>query len=335
MAEGRRVAKWDNFKFILILLVVVGHFFNFLRNDSEMFEVLRQYIYLFHMPAFIFISGMMGKRTIDEKRWDKVTPYLLFYLLLTFLNFIPKAIIEGETQLELFSNASLPWYMLAIFIMFALTFYLKKFNPIFVFTISMICCIFAGYTTEDTQVLAFLRVINYYPFFLMGYYIKPADILRVTENVAVKIASAVILIGVLVAFFVIDLEECSDFFLLLSGQNAYDKMGDLAPWGGLLRLSVTAAATLMTFALISITPRRKTFFTKFGSRTLAIYSLHYVIEYILVYGVKIQDIFQNIFKDFWEWPIIILGIALTFICGNKYFHKWIMTLFDSRRWLRK
>ncbi|MCI7551718.1 MAG: acyltransferase family protein [Actinomycetaceae bacterium] len=60
MAE--RVAKYDNAKFVLITLVVIGHFiesFIFGFAPGERFAAgAFTFIYSFHMPLFILISGM-------------------------------------------------------------------------------------------------------------------------------------------------------------------------------------------------------------------------------------------------------------------------------------
>ena len=72
-----RVAKWDNVKFLLILLVVVGHVADLYTKNSHVLAAIRFYIYIFHMPAFIFVSGLMSKKTIDNKNWRKIGSYVL------------------------------------------------------------------------------------------------------------------------------------------------------------------------------------------------------------------------------------------------------------------
>lgn len=52
------IALWDNLKFLLILLVVVGHFADFFTAESNSFRALFLFIYSFHMPMFFFISGL-------------------------------------------------------------------------------------------------------------------------------------------------------------------------------------------------------------------------------------------------------------------------------------
>ena len=68
MAEKKqRIAIWDNYKCILILGVVLGHMY---ARFDELDNVKRLilFIYSFHMPAFVFVSGLFAKKTIREKR---------------------------------------------------------------------------------------------------------------------------------------------------------------------------------------------------------------------------------------------------------------------------
>ena len=48
---------FDNYKVILIFLVVVGHFIQPAYGNNALINALKWMIVSFHMPAFIFISG--------------------------------------------------------------------------------------------------------------------------------------------------------------------------------------------------------------------------------------------------------------------------------------
>ena len=60
MEEEKRVKFWDNIKGILIVLVVFGHFLYEFRSNLTL-ELVTKVIYLFHMPAFVFLSGYFSK----------------------------------------------------------------------------------------------------------------------------------------------------------------------------------------------------------------------------------------------------------------------------------
>ena len=64
MGSDTRVRWVDSLKGILILLVVVGHFLLKV-EDHYVIETIYRLIYAFHMPLFVFVSGLLAKRTLD------------------------------------------------------------------------------------------------------------------------------------------------------------------------------------------------------------------------------------------------------------------------------
>ncbi|MFZ7944441.1 acyltransferase family protein, partial [Neobacillus sp. 19] len=58
---SKRSKYFDNAKFILIFLVVFGHLISPLKERDRILFTLYTVIFLFHMPAFIFISGYFAK----------------------------------------------------------------------------------------------------------------------------------------------------------------------------------------------------------------------------------------------------------------------------------
>ena len=57
-----RIYYWDNLKFILIAFVALGHFVEVQINDFSNFKGAFLFIYLFHMPLFVFITGFFLKK---------------------------------------------------------------------------------------------------------------------------------------------------------------------------------------------------------------------------------------------------------------------------------
>ena len=71
MNNAGRIYKYDNVKALLILLVVIGHMTTDYVSDSHAIRNMTLWIYSFHMPAFIFISGLVHKRYITKENSDK------------------------------------------------------------------------------------------------------------------------------------------------------------------------------------------------------------------------------------------------------------------------
>ena len=78
MAEAKKhYLYFDYLKFFLIFFVVFGHMIEKYIENPVM-RAIYFFIYSFHMPVFIFISGMFAK--YDKKR-------CLRYLLIYFIKF--------------------------------------------------------------------------------------------------------------------------------------------------------------------------------------------------------------------------------------------------------
>ena len=59
--KKQRDYLYDNYKAFLIFLVVIGHFIEPAYTNNEFLYTLKWFIFAFHMPAFIFISGYFFK----------------------------------------------------------------------------------------------------------------------------------------------------------------------------------------------------------------------------------------------------------------------------------
>lgn len=84
----------DNIKGIFIFLVVFGHLLDFMEEAGFPFATgVRTFIYFFHMPGFIFMSGYLaknfsGKRFKGEKLFTFAWLYLLFKDAIELVHFI-------------------------------------------------------------------------------------------------------------------------------------------------------------------------------------------------------------------------------------------------------
>lgn len=84
MKNDSREYLFDNYKVLLILLVVIGHFIDPCCEKNPYLYELKWAIVAFHMPAFIFISGYFSKQIPSVKKLVKgiVIPYFTYEGLL-------------------------------------------------------------------------------------------------------------------------------------------------------------------------------------------------------------------------------------------------------------
>lgn len=190
-----RIYKYDNVKAFLIFLVVIGHMTTDYVSDSHMVRWITLWIYLFHMPAFIFISGLVHKQYITEERanlgikgethlrWDKVAGFFLCgYGLKLFLQFT-RTLMGQHPLWHTFAEPGIPWYL---FVMaeYEMLFYLmrlidtgsevpgrKRAKPWMMITGAFALSAAVGYFPAVGDTFCLSRMINFLPIYMIGYYL--------------------------------------------------------------------------------------------------------------------------------------------------------------------
>ena len=157
----------DNIKVLLIFLVVFNHIiaFNLVKVDTVVRYVWYA-ITIFHMPAFVFISGYLSKKPQNVLKNFKnlLIPYVLGYTLTWYSQIWLGRSVDYEI---LRPTGSVMWYILALFI-YRLT--IEALGKIrFIVPLSILFALWAGTRPEFTTFLSSSRIVVFFPFFVAGY----------------------------------------------------------------------------------------------------------------------------------------------------------------------
>lgn len=116
-----RNLKLDNAKGILITLVVIGHMLLPIQGTTRGVTNFFYMIYAFHMPAFVFISGLLAQRIYTRVpkphfNWRRWCSTLWLYLLFQFILFFSEIPAYGRTTRfpDFLHTSGAPWYLLAL-----------------------------------------------------------------------------------------------------------------------------------------------------------------------------------------------------------------------------
>ena len=198
MKEKDRVALWDNTKFFLIILVVIGHATIWQTESSHIFSSCLLYIYSFHMPLFIFISGMFfSNRNIAQK----VVSYLAIYCTYKILLFVVYSFLGRTRSLQLFVEAEAPWFVFTLAVFTLITYCIRNLNLKYVFVVFTILALLAGYDRTLTDKFVLARCIRFYPFYLLGVIISREKIEKQAQNKYCKLAGLIVLIIAALCFW--------------------------------------------------------------------------------------------------------------------------------------
>lgn len=319
---SERTAKWDILKFVMIFLVVLGHAADYYTDDSAKMKSLFFFIYTFHMPVFIFVSGLFSKRTVNERKKDRIFGYLVLYLVFKVFVFCYKSVLTGIPKFSLLTESAVPWFMLALFGFTVITVIVKDFSPRFVLPLSILLACIVGYDSEIRDFLALSRVIVYFPFFYAGYIIDAKKLEKFCKNKLLKVFSAVLLAAYALFVYVFN-DKIYGARPLLTGRNPFSALGEFSDYGFVLRLAYYAAAAIICLAVIAITPDRTPFgiIPKLGQRTLSVYFFHSFAFYLIYTYFDGKAFFDSIFPSGAGWVILPLSAAITLLFSLKPFHK--------------
>ncbi|GGJ53129.1 acyltransferase family protein [Virgibacillus salexigens] len=265
-----RNAFFDNAKVILIVLVVFGHMIQPFTDQSTTINTLYMWIYTFHMPAFILLSGFFAKGSGNIKYIFNLIkklliPYVIFQILYSGYYYL---IGKSGWQTDLFSPHWALWFLFSLFCWHMLLYWFKKLPPVLSVVIAVQLGLIVGYFGEIGHTFSLSRTFVFFPFFLIGYLVTEKQMMLL-KNKGVKLASLIVMIGIAAAIYY--LPDFNSGWLLAS--KSYGDLG-LAEFGGLARLLVYLTAGLMVISVLAWIPTRKFRWTALGARTLYVYLLH-------------------------------------------------------------
>lgn len=319
-----REQKWDNLKFILIFLVVLGHIADIYAEISPVTGYIRFFIYTFHMPLFIFVSGLFCKNTVNKRKYNKIFSYLVLYLVIKILNFFARWAAEGSMPaFRLLYEGSTPWYAFSLFAFCLITIALKNFNKKYVLVLSIIFALIIGYDNKIGDYLCLSRIIVYYPFYYLGYILDAKKVENELNKKSIKIFSILFLI-ISVIFIVVFYDEINVLKFLFTGRNSYhDVFNCNLPWAFLMRFVCYLFAFLMGCSVIALTPGKMCngLCASIGAKSLQIYILHYPLK-CLYFGL-LNDKFHidALFTSKIVLYVFIVSIVLMIICALPFWKK--------------
>lgn len=353
-----RIAYYDNMKAILILLVVVGHWVNDFSyvTDSRLVTVAAAWIYIFHMPLFLFVSGLFATSCYSKERGfaaENVLFYFALYVIFQALKWLVYAVLLGQgfsASFDLFYISAAPWYLLVLGLLTLCTPLFAQIKPAWGIAFAIALSIFNGWFNEDCSLLSLSRFFTYLPMFFFGYYLGNSKMTEIVkkwraEGVffrgrrlmglgALRILSVAFLAGMFVALYVFPSDVTALIRHYSTGIHTFPEFAEKFPsipyavWA-VLRLLHCGLILVIGLCVAAITPfSNKGFFTVIGERSLQIYIGHMLI----LYYIRQFNIDAVMFEQFWWWIAVVPleGVLVTCLLAlPKSPNKWVRALKSS------
>lgn len=301
-----RIAFLDNARYWVMLLVVVAHTLTTVRPVSEFANGLYLWIYTFHMPIFILISGYTG-RNYDGKPGQlqrSVTTLLLPYIFLeTTLQLLMRYYTGKPDPLMILSPRWLGWFIIALFMWRLATPFFKILRyPI---TTAIGISLLAG-LIEVPNVLALPKVLNLLPFYVVGMHLTMDHFAKLRHS-WIRISAVILLAITFIGTQVFASKVVASWLLW---KHRYDESPlNAGPVEGMLtRGFVMVVAFIMIAAILSLIPWSESWTTAMGARTLYAYMLH---GYLILILTEEFNFFQRVAENgFWPLVTMLIGAVV-------------------------
>lgn len=322
MKESSRDHLFDNIKAIMLILVIIGHTIDpFIYSEDGIFRIIMQYIYLFHMPMFAFVTGYFSKNA-EKARDGAVKKIFIPYLLIQTV-YILVALFCIKTGLASFNadvfkpSIILPtsplYYLLCVFMW--KTFqkdFMKLRYPVLISIIIGVCI---SLTSNDSMHIGIGATFSLLIFFVLGVKCTPEHVQKIRSTpkwIAIVILGLAIIPAIILPYN------------FRNVRYSYASVG-LEPVTGILyRLLFYAIAICMIIALIRLFSQKHTILSVIGERSILVYagssfaapSLYLIITSYLPLGN--------------ETILNFVGIVLfAFIIAFFFSMSWINTLYNK------
>lgn len=301
----KRIVWIDIAKIIGIYFVVLGHA---LHKGSGAEGFVKDFIYIYHMPLFFFLSGYLFSAKTSFTSFLKknikslIIPY--FFLNVTALTLLIPVYIHGHHNIPdlliriIIGDGHAPagpaWFLLSLFWIRLMAYFYTKIDKTLkiIFLVGVIC---TAYISPYNTILRFDSAFMAFPFFILGTIIKRYDINeRKLDGIHSKgifyIVPFLLLIMTLCVTFY---QRSTSIYSLNFGQHPF-----FYYIGAIIGITM-----IISFCRLYPHEQMNKFWNTIASGTIVIMGLHGV------FYIYINNIFPHFLDGMWR-PIIICAIVV-------------------------
>lgn len=289
---------FDNIKGLLIFTVVFGHMIETYRDipGNEMMLYLYNVIYFFHMPLFILLTGYFFK----PNKPARIMKLFIVFIVWQLVNGVLSEVINEQQLISLTPESRIfsifnpywtLWYLLGVIVWSIVTPYFMKLR--YPLIISIAFAVIISYADQVTGWFSLRKLINFYPYFLLGYILANRNVLISLGERAKSYrhplrwgALFVFLAFLVVMVYYQHIPKGTEFLFMRESYNYFD----WSIWKGLFYHLLLYAGTIgLSLALILLVPQGKPllFFNRIGFYSLFIYLIH--TNLIRIYRVLMPE----------------------------------------------
>lgn len=303
----------------MIVCVVTGHLMYRYVSVSSLAKSIYFFVYLFHMPVFIFVSGMFAKNIVAKKQYDKIASYLILYLVMKFVQAFAVSLTGKNLSFHIFWESGPGWYALAIFVYLCFIMIAQKLDPRYLMFLAVFAGCIAGYDNHLGDHFASLRICVFLPFFISGYILNMNKVQHFLKLKRVQLFALFILI-ITIALIATRIDSIFWFIKMARGKFTYSNMDLKDISGALFRLIYYIIAAATGLSVMSLIPTAKNIFSMLGQHTISVFAWHYSLIILLFDVLHGADYIKILWPIHYVYAVILIGcLIIIFLSGTPIY----------------
>jgi len=295
--------RFDNLKAFLMLTVVLCHLFELFPGTLKYRIYI--FIYAFHMPLFIFISGYFARFDIKNIVCKLLYPYVVFQVIYCAFT---------QNRIQRITPHWILWYLLCL-AMWTLSLSVAGKKPYIALIISIVLSLLSVYSDKIGKPLALGRFFAFYPFFMLGFVAKKEGWLNRSIRHSKAFGAPLLVLAFWLTSAVLPYIKTSWFY----HSESFFVTGETLLWRAIL----FGIALLWCGGFLLVAPKKRIpVLTDCGKYSICIFLLHGLVVYAfrLYFSPFILSEMQNLVLA------VFIAIMLCLAFGNKYVHKVLSPL---------
>ena len=313
--DSKRDAYYDNLRCILMFIVVLCHGLEQFRSMSALIGGIHYNLLIFVMPLFVFISGFFAKSMgkADNPKRSRILNLFLLYFIVQLV----KCTIAGSFTLikPLYGN----WYLICLIIWYIILPLFSGFKAFAAVALTVLLGLLIGFETGSLSILQISRMVCFFPFFLLGYYLNNDHLNRLKNHFLWGLMGFIIC-SILLYY----LSKQGLPLFMFHGANNYSDM-KLSPAVGVgFRALWYILAVFFCVSVLYMIPTKNNALTVIGTRALAVYIFHTCLYYFITKHTSLI----SLLKEKADANLLLIGLivesfAVTILFGTAFFTKLI------------
>lgn len=300
-----------NLRFMLIVTVFVANAIEPLIADMSGLHSLYMWIFSFHMPLFVLVTGYFARKSLNGAAGRKVLlqiglQYVIFQSLYSALDV--SLFHVNNIHHSFFAPYLLLWFLASHVCWRLLMLGMSRWSKSAQFVFAIAAGVAVGYLQLDGIWFSISRTFVYLPFFVIGYHFSFETFVKLYHRyVKIAAAAASLLLLVLIGLLGRDLPAG-----WLYGSMTYMQLGAHEWYAGVFRLMLYGLQFAASLAFLGWVPYRLCRMTDLGRRTLYVFLLHGLV----VRAAAVSGLYAYIGNAAGAAVLLICAVACTVLLAQ-------------------